>query len=238
MSDNNYPFKGPGCNAHPLKGDLPSVPITPRQSKRSPWLWLQHRLWEGESVFYIYRERERSWISDGGGSIGGWRDRMQQRRERQMGWWGESETERYSLGAESLGRKMIGSEEMGGIQSVRVWLWRERVNSSLSAQVSKQPLQLWNKATHTHALLSVRPGSVTCGGLDARRRSEEERKKRGNRHTKLKETRKRTGFRQQLHSFCCLHTLFLFRPAQSKSFFFITEIILEAVSAGHSTENR
>ncbi len=45
---------------------------------------------------------------------------MQQRRERQMGWWGESETERDSLGAESLERKMIGSQEMGGIQSMCV----------------------------------------------------------------------------------------------------------------------
>lgn len=100
----------------------------------------------------LHGERESSWISDGGGRIGGWRDRMQQRRERQMGWWGESEMERDSLGAESLERKMIGSQEMGGIQSVCVCVCGEK--EWTQAWVRKwvnSPYTALEQSPHTHA---------------------------------------------------------------------------------------
>lgn len=123
MSDNNYPFKGPDCNAHPLKEDQPSdvaVCQLHHVNQSGHHGYGYNAGCEKARVCVTQGERESSWISDGGVRIEGWRDRMQQRRERQMGWWGESETERDSLGAESLERKMIGSQEMGGIQSVCV----------------------------------------------------------------------------------------------------------------------
>lgn len=61
MSDNNYPFKGLDCNAHPLKEDQPSDVAACQlrrvnQNGRHGYGY-KRRLWEGESVFYTGRER-------------------------------------------------------------------------------------------------------------------------------------------------------------------------------------